>query len=401
MAGILKDRQADFNGRRIAVVFGTRPEAIKMASVIDALRRHPHFDPLVIVTAQHRQMLDQNLQHFDLQPHHDLNIMQPRQTLTESTVRALSGLSTIFAAEKPDMVLVQGDTTSTFTGALAAFQNQIPVGHIEAGLRTFDPYSPFPEEMHRRLTGVLAHLHFAATPQARDNLLREAVDPETIFVTGNTTIDALLATVQPGYIFQDAALAQFVGEAKSSGQKLVLVEAHRRENWGQAMTSIWQSVADLVRQLPHIAVVAPIHRNPRVVEPATAALAGLPRVYQAEPMAYGEWANLMAQAHLILTDSGGLQEEAPSLGVPVLVLRENTERPEAVEAGTVKLVGTEPAHIKEAAIRLIDDSQAHGAMAQAANPFGDGRAADRIVAALAYRFGFATAAPEEFKPFKS
>lgn len=384
--------------KRIAVVFGTRPEAIKMAPVIAALRDHPRFDPLVIVTAQHREMLDQHLDHFQIEPHHDLNIMQPRQRLTDATVRALEGLTAVFAAERPAAVLVQGDTTSTFAGALAAFHNQIPVGHIEAGLRTFNPYSPFPEEMHRRLTGVLAHLHFAATPAARTNLLREGVPADRIFVTGNTTIDTLLGTVVGDYVFAGDELSAFLDTAAEKDQKLILVEAHRRENFGTAMTGIWQAVADLVRELPDIAVAASVHRNPEVTVPAGAALAGLPRVYQTGPMAYGEWANLMARAHFILTDSGGLQEEAPSLGVPVLVLRENTERPEAVAAGTVRLVGTDPAVIRSVATTLVRDKAAHGAMARAANPFGDGRAAARTVAALAYDFGFSAVPPDEFRP---
>lgn len=383
---------------KVAVVFGTRPEAIKMAPVITALRSHPRLHPLVVVTAQHREMLDQHLRHFNITPDYDLNIMAPRQGLTEATLRAVDGLARVFAREQPAVVLVQGDTTSTFAGALAAFHRQIPVGHIEAGLRTYDPYSPFPEEMHRRLTGVLAHLHFAATPAARDNLLREGVSPQRIFVTGNTTIDSLLQTVAGDYQFGNRQLAAFLDQAAQQGLKLVLVEVHRRENFGPAMAGIWQAVARLVRSRPDIALVASIHRNPEVMEPAQAALAGLSRVYQADPLPYGDWANLMARSYLIITDSGGLQEEAPSLGVPVLVTRENTERPEAVAAGTVRLVGTDPETIHAAAVQLIGDPAAHRAMAQAANPFGDGRAAERTVAALAYYLGLSPDRPPEFKP---
>lgn len=383
---------------KVAVVFGTRPEAIKMAPVITALRAHPHLHPLVVVTAQHREMLDQHLRHFDITPDYDLNIMTPRQGLTDATLRAIQGLAQVFAQEQPAVVLVQGDTTTTFAGALAAFHHKIPVGHIEAGLRTYDPYSPFPEEMHRRLAGVLAHLHFAATPAARDNLLREGVSPQRIFVTGNTTIDSLLQTVNRDHVFTDGDLAAFLDSAGREGLKLVLVEVHRRENFGQAMVGIWQAVARLVRSRSDVALVASIHRNPEVTGPAQAALADLPRVYKADPLPYGDWANLMARSYLMITDSGGLQEEAPSLGVPVLVTRENTERPEAVAAGTVRLVGTDQETIFDAAVQLMEDPVAYQAMAQAANPFGDGRAARRTVAALAYDLGLSQERPEEFSP---
>src|SRR5690606_34401680 len=369
-----------------------------MAPVITALRSHPHLQPLVVVTAQHREMLDQHLRHFAIAPDYDLNIMTHRQGLTDATVRAIQGLAQVFAQERPAVVLVQGDTTTTFAGALAAFHHQIPVGHIEAGLRTYDPYSPFPEEMHRRLTGVLAHLHFAATPAARDNLLREGVSPQRIFVTGNTTIDSLLQTVAGDYVFGDGELAVFLDQARRQGLRLVLVEVHRRENFGPAMVGIWQAIARLVRTRPDIALVASIHRNPEVRGPAQAALEGLPRVHKAEPLPYGDWANLMARSYFMITDSGGLQEEAPSLGVPVLVTREKTERPEAVAAGTVRLVGTDPETIYDEAVRLIEDPAAHRAMAQAANPFGDGRAAERTVAALAYDLGLTEHRPEEFVP---
>lgn len=394
--------------RRIALIFGTRPEVIKMAPVYRALKESPHFQPLVIVTAQHREMMDQMLAHFDITPDHDLDVMAPMQTLEQLTSRTLTGLGSVLAEEKPHMVLVQGDTASTFVGGLAAFLNKISVGHIEAGLRSHHRFDPFPEEIFRRLTGVVADLHFAPTPWAGDNLLAEGVEPERIFITGNTAIDSLLATVKTGknrsdgdpagFSFRSETLSSFLEQTVRENRKLILVEAHRRENLGPPMESIWGAVARIAAELPETAVVASVHRNPLVAGPARAALEGAPRVLLSDPLPYDEWGHLMAAARVILTDSGGLQEEAPALGVPVLLLRNTTERPEAVEAGTVRMVGTDGDAIFDEAVRLVRDDDAHAAMARAANPFGDGLAGRRIAGVLAHHFGLEPELPSPFAP---
>lgn len=358
--------------KRILVVFGTRPEAIKMAPVVLALKKAPHFECRVAVTAQHREMLDQVLDLFGIVPDHDLDIMRDRQSLFDITTRALGGLRRVLDLEKPDMVLVHGDTTTTFCGALTAFYRRIPVGHVEAGLRTRNKFSPFPEEMNRHLTGVLADLHFAPTARARDNLLREGVAGDAILVTGNTVIDALLATV--------AALGPDPEPAPPG--RTLLVTTHRRENLGAPLREVYRALAALVRRYPDVRVVFPVHRNPAVREAVQAILGGLPRVTLTEPMPYLDFVRELRRCHMVLTDSGGLQEEAPSLGKPVLVLRGTTERPEAVEAGTVRLVGTAYDAVYGAAAELLDDEAAYRRMAEAVNPYGDGRAAGRIVAAL-------------------
>lgn len=323
--------------KKIMCVFGTRPEAIKMAPVVKAIEQNENLQSMVAVTAQHREMLDQVLQLFHIEPDYDLNLMKQGQTLTDITSGVLRGLEEIFKKERPDLVLVHGDTTTTFAATLAAFYQQIPVGHVEAGLRSGNMYSPYPEEANRKLTGVMTTLHFSPTPEARQNLLRENIGDAAIFVTGNTVIDALLATAKQTYQFEDAALQQLLD---SPGKK-VLITAHRRENQGTPMVHIFQAVRRLHETLPDIQFIFPIHKNPKVRELAAQILGDLERVHIIEPLDYEPFANVMARVDLILTDSGGVQEEAPALGKPVLVLRDTTERPEAVKAGTVALVGTD------------------------------------------------------------
>ncbi len=360
---------------KVMVVFGTRPEAIKMAPVVKTLRAQPdRFTVQVVVTGQHREMLDQVLDFFQLTPDHDLGIMQHGQSLTYITCRVLAGLEGIISEERPEMVLVHGDTTTTFAASLAAFYQEVPVGHVEAGLRSHNLYNPFPEEMNRRLTGALATLHFAPTQGAVENLLKEGVPDSRIFMTGNTVIDALLGTVRDDYVFQDPVLKGI----DFNGERVILLTTHRRENWGLPMERIFSAVRELVTAFPDLRVVFPVHKNPRIREAAGKAFEGLSRVDLIEPPAYEEFANLMARAFLLLTDSGGLQEEAPSLGKPVLVLRDTTERPEGIEAGTALLVGTDARRIVAEAVRLLTDPEAYRKMAESPNPYGDGRAAQRI-----------------------
>lgn len=377
---------------KVLVVFGTRPEAIKMAPLVQALKGAEGLECRVAVTAQHREMLDQVLQLFNIVPDHDLNIMQAGQTLFDITGRALAGLQGVLEAEKPDLVLVHGDTTTTFVAALAAYYMQVPVGHVEAGLRTGNKYSPFPEEMNRRLAGVLCDLHFAPTVRAKDNLLREGVDPERVYVTGNTVIDALLATVRPGYIFNDPLLAGL----DFDNQRLILITTHRRENLGDPMRDIYLALGDVLQTHPDVRVIFPVHKNPAVRRVVQQVLGNSTQVHLIEPMDYEPFVNLMARCHLVLTDSGGMQEEAPSLGKPVLVLRNTTERPEAVEAGTVRLVGTDRAAVRTETERLLDDRSYYRAMAEAVNPYGDGRACHRIVQAVRHAFKLSIDRPAEF-----
>ncbi|GAB6933642.1 non-hydrolyzing UDP-N-acetylglucosamine 2-epimerase [Calditerricola satsumensis] len=376
---------------RVMTVFGTRPEAIKMAPLVQALRRVPdEIEPIVCVTAQHREMLDQVLEIFAIEPDYDLNVMQPRQSLVNITTRVLAGMDGVLADARPDIVLVHGDTTTTFVAALAAFYRQIKVGHVEAGLRTWNKYAPFPEELNRQLTGVLADLHFAPTAWAAENLRRENKPEATIFVTGNTVIDALHTTVRENW--------HHPVMARLGGRDLVLVTAHRRENLGEPMRRMFRAIRRLVDAHPEIAVVYPVHLNPAVREAAQAVLAGHPRIHLIEPLDVLDFHNLLARARLVLTDSGGVQEEAPAFGVPVLVMRETTERPEGVEAGTLKLVGTDEERIFQTAHHLLTDAAAYAAMAKAANPFGDGRASERIVAAILYAFGRRSTPPAPFVP---
>ena len=368
--------------KKIMLVFGTRPEAIKMAPLVKAIEKDDELECVVAVTAQHREMLDQVLELFKIKPQYDLNLMKDNQTLSDITSGVLKGIEKVVLKEKPDMVLVHGDTSTTFAGALAAFYAQVPVGHVEAGLRSGDIYSPFPEEMNRRLTGVLSSVDFAPTMTAKSNLLREGVDEGKIFVTGNTVIDALLSIVDNNYQLE-SDLADFLAKNKQT----VLITAHRRENQGQPMVQIFQAVRRLHEELPEVGFVFPVHKNPRVRALAHEALDGLERVKMIEPLDYEPFANLMNQVDLIMTDSGGLQEEAPALGKPVLVLRENTERPEAVEAGTVALVGTDNEKIFTTAKTLLTDQKAYEAMEKAVNPYGDGKACRRIVQPIKYYFG--------------
>lgn len=360
---------------RILVVFGTRPEAIKMAPVIAELAARPQvFEPVVCVTAQHREMLDEALDVFGISPDFDLDIMLERQSLAHITTRALEGVSSVLERTRPDAMLVQGDTTTTFAAALAAFYHDVPVGHVEAGLRTFDMRQPFPEEANRRLTSVLARWHFAPTTRAAQNLLTEGHDPSTVHVTGNTVVDALGSIVDRPFEFAGGPIASALG----SGRRILLVTAHRRENWGAPIQRICAAIREVVTQVPDVQVLFATHRNPVVRDTVVAELAGLERVELLEPLDYLSFVRLMNESHLILSDSGGVQEEAPALGKPVLVMRETTERPEAVEAGSARLVGTDTDAIVSEVVRLMGDAGAYRAMAQAVSPFGDGHAADRI-----------------------
>jgi len=379
---------------KVMTIFGTRPEAIKMAPVVLELQKHPEqIQAIVAVTAQHREMLDQVLNLFSIRPDYDLNIMSQGQTLFDITARALTGLNQVLAEARPDIVLVHGDTTSTFVGALAAFYHRIPVGHVEAGLRTGDKYSPYPEEMNRKLTGALTDLHFAPTAMARDNLLAEAVPAERIFVTGNTVIDGLLATFSPDYVFSEELNPVM---AELPGRRMILVTTHRRENLGEPMRHVYQALRDIIGEFPDTVAVFPVHRNPQVMAVVQSELGGLQRVCLIDPLEYGPFANLIGRANIVLTDSGGIQEEAPSLGKPVLVLRDTTERPEALSAGTAKLIGTSRERVYSELKELLTDAGAYSRMAQAANPYGDGMAAPRIVDFLLHHFGLTAQKPISF-----
>lgn len=380
---------------KIMSIFGTRPEAIKMAPVVQALARDERFESRVVVTAQHREMLDQVLALFGIVPHHDLGIMQANQSLTQITHRALEGVERVLVEERPRMILVQGDTTTVFAASLAAFYQKISVGHVEAGLRTDQIYDPFPEEINRRLTSVLADLHFAPTRLSRDNLLACGVKEASIYLTGNTVIDAMQHILARG----DAA-ATLPPQLQRNGhaRRVLLVETHRRENLGAPMASVCRALKRLVADFRDVEVAFSVHRNPKVREVVMPALSDVPRVHLLEPMDYAALVRLMKEAYLVLTDSGGIQEEAPSLGVPALVLRRTTERPEGVEAGNALLVGTDEGAVYEAAARLLQNRDEYLAMSQAANPYGDGESASRIVHALAHHFGLASQRPEEFKP---
>ncbi|OPZ73257.1 MAG: UDP-N-acetylglucosamine 2-epimerase [Firmicutes bacterium ADurb.Bin456] len=380
---------------KVITVFGTRPEAIKMAPLVKELQAYrEEIDCKVAVTAQHREMLDQVLDLFKIIPAYDLNIMRQGQNLFDITSRALSGLQRVLLEEKPDLVLVHGDTTTTFVAALTAFYLQIPVGHVEAGLRTRNKFSPYPEEMNRRLTGSLADLNFAPTSNARQNLLDEGVAAATIFVTGNTVIDALLATVRPGYRFTDPVL----GEIDYARRRILLVTTHRRENLGEPMREIYRALRDVVGDYPDVEVVFPVHKNPAVRSVVEAELGGLERVHLIEPMDYEPFVNMIGHSYLVLSDSGGIQEEAPSLGKPVLVLRDTTERPEAVAAGTVRLIGTTRDAVALETRRLLDDRNFYQTMANAVNPYGDGLASERIARAILFKFGLRAKRPREYQP---
>lgn len=367
---------------KVMTIFGTRPEAIKMAPVVKALEAADDMESIVTVTAQHREMLDQVLHLFSITPDYDLNIMSQGQTLYDVTCKALLGLQGVLKEAKPDVVLVHGDTTTTFVGALAAFYEGIPVAHVEAGLRTGNIYSPFPEEMNRKLTGAIGTYHFAPTSTSESNLLKENINPDHLYVTGNTVIDALQTTVQTDYTFKEELLNQI----DYINNKVILVTTHRRENLGDPMRNVYEAIRDIINEQADVEVIFPMHRNPKVRSIVQEVLGDMPRVHLIEPLEYEPFANLMARTYLIMTDSGGIQEEAPSLGKPVLVLRDTTERPEAVEAGTVKLVGTDKESVYRTATELLVNETAYLAMSNAVNPYGDGLASDRIVQALRHEF---------------
>lgn len=364
-------------------IYGTRPEAIKMAPIVKALQDSEEFQCVVTVTGQHREMLDQVNEIFDITPDHDLNIIRPRQTLNGVLTRTVEGLDAIFEHNAPDAVVVQGDTTTSTAGAIAAFYREIPVIHAEAGLRSFDLFSPFPEEANRKMTSQITSLHLAPTDISRRNLMAESINGDDIVVTGNTVIDALHHTVARELPFTDPALEDLA----ASGRRVLLVTTHRRENQGDAMRGVGRALARIAADEPGLTIVLPAHRNPVVREAVLPALEGLDNVLVTEPLAYGEFTRMLAVADVVLTDSGGVQEEAPSLGKPVLVMRENTERPEAVTAGTVKLIGTDEERIVEEVSTLLHNEAIYTSMANAVNPYGDGRAAERTVAAIAQMFG--------------
>lgn len=377
---------------RVMTIFGTRPEAIKMAPLVQELQSREGIESICCVTAQHREMLDSVLHIFHIQPDYDLNIMEPRQTLSTITTKCLLGMEEVFQKARPDLVLVHGDTSTTFAGALAAFYHQIKVGHVEAGLRTWDKYSPFPEEMNRKLVGDIADLHFAPTVANRANLEREDIK-EGVFITGNTVIDALKTTVVKNFHFS----TDLLNHLDYAGKKVILVTCHRRENYGEPMAHIMTALRRLAEDFSDVELVYPVHLSPVVREAAAKYLSGHPRIHLIDPLDVQEMHNLMARAYLVMTDSGGLQEEAPALGRPVLVLRRETERPEAITAGTVKLAGTEEETVYQMAAELLRDQSAYAAMAHAVNPYGDGFACRRIVDAIEWKFGLRPDRPEEFQ----
>lgn len=369
-------------GRRLRVllVYGTRPEAIKLAPVVRALQTAPDFEPVVAVTGQHREMLDQVNGLFGIRPEHDLDLLSPRQSLTDITTRALRGLEGLLRSAAPDVVLVQGDTTTTFAGALAAFYARLPVAHLEAGLRTGHRYDPFPEEINRRLTSQLATLHLAPTSGARKNLLDEGVPADRVLTTGNTVIDALQTVLEDQG--RDWAGDEVLSTVDRRGRRVVVVTLHRRESWGAPMADVAHALASLAREFRDVLFVFPVHKNPVVRETVLPPLRGHDNVVLLEPLSYLSFSRLLAAAHLVVTDSGGVQEEGPSLGVPVLVARETTERPEGIAAGTAALVGTTSAAVQQEVRRLLLDADAHGRMARSVNPYGDGRASERVLGGL-------------------
>ena len=373
---------------KVMVVFGTRPEAIKMAPLVLELQKHSDsIETITVVTAQHRQMLDQVLETFSIKPHYDLDIMGQNQSLLDITGKILEKFDPVVKQERPDMILVHGDTTTTFVASLVAFYNQVRIGHVEAGLRTFDKYSPFPEEMNRQMTDNLADLYFAPTSESKENLLKENHPESAIVITGNTAIDALKLTVQSDYYHE-------VLDQLDPDKKLVLVTMHRRENQGQPMRNVFTALREMVDLHQEIEVVYPVHLSPAVQEVAKDILAGHDRIHLIEPLDVLDFHNLASRSDFIMTDSGGVQEEAPSLGKPVLVLRDTTERPEGVRAGTLKLVGTDPVRVKEAMTALLTDEALYRQMSQAPNPYGDGRASERIVQSIQQYFGAETSVSE-------
>ena len=377
---------------KVMAVFGTRPEAIKMCPLVLEMRKYENIIPIVCVTAQHREMLDQVLEIFDVRPDYDLDLMKTRQSLAGITTRVLEGMEQVFQKERPDIVLVHGDTSTSFVAALAAFYEQIKVGHVEAGLRTYDIYSPFPEEMNRQLTGRIANLNFSPTRRNFDNLIKENVSADTIYITGNTVIDALKTTVRPDYEFKDENLKTIDFE----NRRVIMVTAHRRENLGKPLENICNAIKDIVTQYPDTEVVYPVHLNPAVRETVWSILGDTERVHLIDPIDVEELHNAVARSFMVMTDSGGIQEEAPALAKPVLVLRRETERPEAADAGTVKIAGVDREEITKLAKELLDNEEEYNKMAHAANPYGDGNASERICRALLYEFGITDEKPENF-----
>lgn len=378
--------------KKVITIFGTRPEAIKMAPLVKELENRKEIESKVCVTAQHREMLDQVLELFDITPDFDLNIMQSKQTLTGITNKVLEGLEEVFEKEKPDMILVHGDTTTTFAGALAAFYKQIKVGHVEAGLRTFNKYFPFPEEMNRKLTGSLTDLHFAPTNGSKNNLLKEGINDDDIYITGNTVIDAMMHTVEENYVFDNEEL----NNVDFKNKKVIMITAHRRENWGEGIENICTALNRIVEENEDVELVYLVHLNPVVKNVVFEKLGRKDRIHLLPPLDTKETHNLMNKSFMVMTDSGGLQEEAPHLGKPVLVLRDVTERPEAVEAGTVKLVGTDVAKIVEEANMLLRDKDSYIRMSKSINPYGDGHASKRIVDAILKYYKLSDNEIEEF-----
>ena len=379
------------NKLKVMTVFGTRPEAIKMAPLVLELQKRDEIESIVCLTAQHRQMLDMVMDMFGITAEYDLNIMRERQTLAGITTRALSGLDDVMREAKPDVVLVHGDTTTTLAGSMAAFYNQIKVGHVEAGLRTYDKYSPFPEEMNRRITGVIADFHFSPTISNKRNLLRETVDESKIYITGNTVIDAIHYTVKEDYKFKDEKLAK----VDYKNRRVILVTAHRRENLGEPLENICNAIKRLADEFKDTEIIYPVHLNPAVREVAFKILGDTENVHLIEPLDVDELHNLMSRCFMVMTDSGGLQEEAPALGKPVLVLRQETERPEAIAAGTAKLAGTDEERVYRLAKELLTSEAEYSKMAHAVNPYGDGRASERIADALLYEFKYINKRPQD------
>lgn len=378
--------------KKVMTIFGTRPEAIKMAPLVQELEARPGLESICCVTAQHREMLDSVLKIFGIEPQFDLNIMEPGQTLSTITSKCLLGMEKVLAQAKPDLILVHGDTSTTFAGALAAFYHQIPVGHVEAGLRTGDKYSPFPEEINRTMVGHIADLHFCPTASNRENLRREGIS-QGVYLTGNTVIDALKTTVEKGHHFT----VDLLNELDYENKKIILVTCHRRENYGEPMARIMTALRQVADAYHDVELVYPVHLSPAVRQAAEQYLSGHERIHLIDPLDVEEMHNLMARCYMVMTDSGGLQEEAPALGKPVLVLRRETERPEAVAAGTVKLAGTETEQIFKMAAELIECPGAYADMAHAVNPYGDGRACRRIVDSIEHYFKLRAAPPEEFE----
>lgn len=368
---------------KVMTVFGTRPEGIKMAPIVKAMENTEEIENIVCVTAQHREMLDQVLDIFKIKPDYDLNIFKPGQTLTGITTKALEGLEKVIVETQPDLLLVQGDTTTVFAGALAAFYQKVKVGHVEAGLRSGNLYSPYPEEANRKLTGIVTNFHFAPTNESRENLLREGYPEEKIFITGNTVIDALFHVVKEDYIFEDSLL----NNIDFKNKRVILLTSHRRENIGKPMENIFMAIDEITKKYNDVEVVFPVHLNPKVRDIAHKVFDGNESIHLVEPLDYEPFTNLMSKSHIVVTDSGGLQEEAPSLGKPVLVVREETERPEGIEAGTAKLVGTSKENISKELDLLLSSKEEYKIMANAVNPYGDGKASERIVKIILEQMG--------------